>query len=170
MTVLVTGGSGLVGSHVIEALRSRGMPVRALVRAPSRPMVEALGAETVIGDITDPGAWRRAAAGVGAIVHAAALVAQPVAFATFEAVNVGGTRLAIAAARSAGARLVHISSVAVYGRVAAYAAGRGGPAWCTSRRWRCTAAVRPTGPGGRAGGSRRIRPSGRSSRTTFTRG
>lgn len=126
MTVLVTGGSGLVGSHVIDALRSRGTPVRALVRAPSRPMVEALGAETVIGDITDPGAWRRAAAGVGAIVHAAALVAQPVAFATFEAVNVGGTRLAIAAARAAGARLVHISSVAVYGRGAAYAAARGG--------------------------------------------
>ncbi|MBI1966915.1 MAG: NAD-dependent epimerase/dehydratase family protein [Gemmatimonadetes bacterium] len=126
MTVLVTGGSGLVGSHIIEALRSRGMSVRALVRAPGRRTVEALGAEAVIGDVTDPEAWRRAAGGVRAIVHAAALVAQHVPYDTFEAVNVGGTRQAIAAARAGGARLVHISSVAVYGRGAAYRAGREG--------------------------------------------
>lgn len=121
MTVLVTGGSGLVGSHVIEALRAAGVPVRALVRRP-----EAVpGAEPVVGDVTDPAAWRRAATGVRGIVHAAALVAQRAPFAEFERVNVGGTRLAIEAARAAGARLVHVSSVAVYGRTAAYAAGRG---------------------------------------------
>ncbi|MGH7699638.1 MAG: NAD-dependent epimerase/dehydratase family protein, partial [Gemmatimonadales bacterium] len=39
MTVLVTGGSGLVGSHVIETLRARGVPVRALVRERARPAV-----------------------------------------------------------------------------------------------------------------------------------
>ncbi len=108
MTVLVTGGTGLVGSHVIEALRAAGEPVRAFA-----------------GDVTDAAAWRRAAAGVRGIVHAAALVAQRAPFAEFERVNVGGTRLAIEAARTAGARLVHVSSVAVYGRTAAYAAGRG---------------------------------------------
>lgn len=126
MTVLVTGGSGLVGSHVIEALRARGIPVRALVRPGSIPAVEALGAEAVAGDVTDPAAWRTAAAGARSIVHAAALVGQHVPFATFEAVNVGGTRLACAAASAAGARLVHISSVAVYGRNTAYRAGREG--------------------------------------------
>src|SRR5437899_7333410 len=75
MTVLVTGGSGLVGSHVIEALRARGEPVRALVRQPSAHTVGALGAEAVIGSVTDAAAWRAASAGVRAIVHAAALVA-----------------------------------------------------------------------------------------------
>jgi nucleoside-diphosphate-sugar epimerase len=110
MTVLVTGSTGLVGSHVVAALRAAGAPLR-----------------TFAGDVTDPDAWRRATAGgVGGIVHAAALVAQRAPFAEFERVNVGGTRLAIAAARAAGARLVHVSSVAVYGRAEAYAAGRGG--------------------------------------------
>ncbi len=120
MTVLVTGGSGLVGSHVIEALRARGTPVRGLVRRGS-----VAGAEAIVGDVTDPDAWRRASAGVTGIVHAAALVVPRAPFAEFERVNVGGTRLAVQAARSAGARLVHVSSVAVYGRSAAYAAGRG---------------------------------------------
>ena len=107
MTVLVTGGRGLVGSHVIEALRAAGEPVRDFE-----------------GNVTDPAAWRRAAAGVSGIVHAAARVAQRLSFAEFERVNVGGTRLAIETARTTGARLIHMSSAAVYGRSAAFAAGR----------------------------------------------
>ena len=108
MTVLVTGGRGLVGSHVIEALRAAGEPVRAFE-----------------GDVTDPDAWRRAAPGVRGIVHTAARVAQRLPFAEFERVNVGGTRLAVETARATGARLVHVSSVAVFGRTAAFAAGAG---------------------------------------------
>jgi nucleoside-diphosphate-sugar epimerase len=114
-----------VGSHVVDTLRSRGERVRALVRNESRSAVEALGAEPVIGDVTDGEAWRRAAEGVRGIVHAAALVAPRAPLADFERVNVGGTRCAIEAARASGARLVHVSSVAVYGRSVAYAAGRG---------------------------------------------
>lgn len=121
MTVLVTGGSGLVGSHVIEALRARGVPVRALARPAAAAAVAALGAEPVTGDVTDPAAWQRACAGgVTGIVHSAAIVQPPVPWAMYEAVNVGGTRLAVAAARAAGARLVHVSSVAVYGGSADY--------------------------------------------------
>jgi nucleoside-diphosphate-sugar epimerase len=108
VTVLVTGSTGLVGSHVAEALRAAGQPVRVFE-----------------GDVTDPSAWRRGAAGVSAIVHTAALVAQHVPFAEFERVNVGGTRLAVETARSTGARLVHMSSASVYGRQEAFAAGRG---------------------------------------------
>ena len=81
MTILVTGGSGLVGSHVIEALRARGERPRALVRPESRAIVEALGAEAVPGDVTDPAAWSRAAADITGIVHAAALVAPRAPFA-----------------------------------------------------------------------------------------
>ncbi len=118
MTILVTGGSGMVGSHVIAALVARGDSVRALVRPAARPAVTALGATAVEGDVTDPVAWARAAAGARAIVHAAALVAPSAPLDAFLAVNVGGTRHAIAAARAIGARLVHVSSVAVYGRTA----------------------------------------------------
>ncbi len=123
MTVLVSGGSGLVGSHVIEALCARQVPVRALVRAPSAPTVLALGAEPVTGDVADPAAWARGVAGgVTGIVHAAAIV-DPQAGASAYAVNIAGTRCAIEAARGAGARLVHVSSVAVYGGSANYGPG-----------------------------------------------
>lgn len=117
MTVLVTGGSGLVGSHVIEALRAQGIAVRALTRHPAAPAVRALGAEVVTGDVTDAAAWRRAAeGGLEAIVHAAAIVQQPaLPLAGYEAANVGGTRLAVETARATRARLVQVSSVAVYG-------------------------------------------------------
>ncbi len=117
MTILVTGGSGLVGSHVIEALRARGRPVLALARPGAVPLVQALGAAAIAGDVTDPAAWQRAGAGgLEAIVHAAAIVQRPdTTLPAYEAVNVGGTRLAVETARATRARLLHVSSVAVYG-------------------------------------------------------
>jgi len=126
--VLVTGAGGLVGTHVIEALRARGERPRALVREHSRALVESLGAEPFIGDVTDAITWQRAAQGVRAIVHAAALVASHDSHEEFTRVNVGGTRLALEAARrtGGGARLIHISTVAVYGRAAVYQAGAQG--------------------------------------------
>src|SRR2546421_6143945 len=122
MSVLVTGASGLVGSHVVEALVARGEPVRALVRPASRAAVLRLGAEAVTGDVTDPAAWQAAARGVRAIVHAAAIVQRRASWDQYVAVNVDGTRLAVDAARTTGARLIHISSVAVYAGSAAYSA------------------------------------------------
>jgi nucleoside-diphosphate-sugar epimerase len=128
VTVLVTGGAGLVGTHVLDALRARGERPRALVRERSRDVVEGFGAEAVVGDVTDETAWRRAATegGVDAIIHAAALVASHDSFDEFLRVNVGGTRLAIETARRTGARLIHVSTVAVYGRAAVYEAGSQG--------------------------------------------
>src|SRR5258705_11164728 len=108
MIVLVRGGRGLVGSHVIEALRTAGEAVRAFA-----------------GDVTDPEAWQPQGDGIGGIVDAAARVAQRLPFAEFERVNVGGTRLAVETARRAGARLIHVSSVSIFGRTTAYAAGPG---------------------------------------------
>jgi len=126
VTVLVTGAGGLVGTHVLEALRARGERPRALVREHARALVESLGAEPVIGDATDAVTWDRAARGVRAIVHGAALVVTRSTFEEFTRVNVGGTRLAIDAARRNRARLIHISSVSVYGRTEVYDAGRDG--------------------------------------------
>ena len=126
MTVLVTGGAGLVGTHVLDALRRRGERAQALVRPRSRAVVEAFGADAILGDVTDEAAWQRASTGVHGIIHAAALVASHDSLEEFMRVNVGGTRLAIATARRTGARLIHISSVAVYGRTAVFeAAARG---------------------------------------------
>jgi nucleoside-diphosphate-sugar epimerase len=126
VTVLVTGAAGLVGLHVLDALRARGERPRALVRERSVAAVEAFGAEPVVGDITDVIAWRRAATGVSAIIHAAARVASHDSFEEFTRVNAGGARLALETAHRTGARLIHVSSVAVYGRTALYKAGEQG--------------------------------------------
>src|SRR2546429_9970446 len=71
MTVLVTGGSGLVGSHVIEALRARGEPVRALVRPASRAVIERLGAEAGPGGGRCAAGWDAGGQGGPGLGHAA---------------------------------------------------------------------------------------------------
>lgn len=103
-------------------MRAAGRPVRALVRPGSVPLVTALGAEAVVGDVADADTWARArSGGLAGIVHAAAIVQRPrTAYARYVAVNVEGTRLAVATARATRARLVHVSSVAVYGGSSAY--------------------------------------------------
>src|SRR5205814_2384283 len=125
--VLVRGGGAVVGPHVREALRRRGEQVPARVRPHSGAIVAELGAEPVIGDVTDPATWERASVGgVRAIIHAAALVAARASLDEFMRVNVGGTRLAVETARRLGVPLVHVSTVAVYGRAVAPPAGRYG--------------------------------------------
>lgn len=118
---LVTGGTGLVGSHVIQRLVRDGWSVRALVRAPSRT-VELLGAECVTGDVLDGDQFMRAASGCDVISHNAAAITPNGGWEAFRRVNLDGTANAILAARASGARLVHLSSVAVYGPAARYRA------------------------------------------------
>jgi len=98
---------------------ARGDQVHALVRSEGaiRRMRE-LGAEPVRGAVEEQRTWEAMPA-VDAVVHSAALVAARTQWQNFFQVNVEGTRLAAAAAHRFGARLVHISSVAVYGRQAA---------------------------------------------------
>lgn len=118
MKVLVTGGGGLVGSHAIERLRSRGHEVRAMVRdSAGRAAAQSLGAEPVFGLVEQAATWD-AAKGVDAIVHAAALIRQGTHWDEYQTVNIEGTRLAAEAAARHKARLVHLSSVAVYQRPA----------------------------------------------------
>ena len=81
MRVLVTGGTGFVGSHTAAALVARGHDVRLLVRNPAR-VHAALGPhgiedsiETVVGDVTDADSVGRALDGCDAVIHAAAIVA-----------------------------------------------------------------------------------------------
>ena len=76
MTVLVTGGTGFIGPHVVHALRAKEVPVRALVRDPSRgSRLAAWGAELVRGDVTDHASLRAACAGCDAVVHLVAIIA-----------------------------------------------------------------------------------------------
>jgi nucleoside-diphosphate-sugar epimerase len=114
---LVTGATGLVGSYLVERLHANGWTVRALVRDAARASwLEPLGAELFVGDVLDPSAFTRAAAACDAIFHcAAAILPERAEWESYRATNLDGTRNAIAAARASGARLLHVSSVAVYG-------------------------------------------------------
>ena len=109
MTVLVTGGTGFVGPHVVHELRARGVAVRALVREPSRgSRLAAWGAELATGDVTDPASLATACAGVDAVVHLVAIIrGRPE---DFERVMAQGTRNVVAAAREAGVRRFVLAS------------------------------------------------------------
>ncbi len=126
MNVFVTGGPGLVGRHVIAALLRRGDRVRALARSSAAAAaLSALGAESAAGDLADAARLDAMVEGSDAVVHAAAVVLGGGPWEAWREINVRGTeRVARSAARH-GARLVHISSVAVYGRMVGKKPGRG---------------------------------------------
>jgi nucleoside-diphosphate-sugar epimerase len=111
MRVFITGASGFIGRALAARLRAGGAEVRGVDLAADP------GAGVVAGDITVPGAWQRHAAGCDLVVHTAAVVSlrvdDPVA--VWRA-NVAGTRNVVDAAADGGAsRLLHVSSVVVFG-------------------------------------------------------
>ena len=72
--ILVTGASGLLGSNICRVAVEQGRNVRGMVRKPAdAEVLESLGIEPVMGDVTDIDSMRRAAAGVDGVVHSAAL-------------------------------------------------------------------------------------------------
>lgn len=114
--VLLTGGTGFLGSHVAELLVEAGRDVRATVRATSDThWLDPLPLETVVADLENPDALAGALAGVTDVVHVGGVTvaANP---ATFERVNTAGTlALAAAAGRAGVERFVFVSSLAARG-------------------------------------------------------
>ena len=116
---LVTGATGLLGSHIAEQLRRRGAAVRALCRPGSDTrFLRSINVEVVDGDLTQPEALRRACAGVDTVYHAAARVGDWGPWEDFVRVSIDGTRHLLDAAIMAKARrFLHISSISVYGHL-----------------------------------------------------
>ena len=104
---LVTGATGLVGSHIVEQLLAEGAHVRALVRSPS-PWLASRGVETVTGDVLDGDSFIHASLGRDVIFHTAAMITPSGGWAAFRRPNVDGTSNAVAAAERSGARLMHL--------------------------------------------------------------
>jgi dTDP-L-rhamnose 4-epimerase len=134
--VLVTGGAGFIGGHLVEALLDAGRRVRVLdvlldrAHGPdARPVVDPR-AEFVIGDVRDPGTVARALDGVDAVSHQAALVGNGVDLADlphYAAHNELGTAVLLAGMAERGVRaLVLASSMVVYGE-GRYACAEHGP-------------------------------------------
>jgi nucleoside-diphosphate-sugar epimerase len=117
--VLVTGGTGFIGSHLVEALLARGDEVRCLVRDARRGGWLA-GLDRIdvrLGDLSDPVRLRAEVAGLDRIYHLAGLVKARSAEEFFE-VNAGGTGNLVRACAEASPpprRLIHLSSLAVLG-------------------------------------------------------
>jgi nucleoside-diphosphate-sugar epimerase len=113
----VTGATGLLGSHVAEALVARGEDVRALVRPGSdTAFLRGLGVELAAGDLHDPASLRRAVAGADVVYHCAARVGDWGSWRLFRREIVEATANLLAACADAGAgRVLHVSSINVYG-------------------------------------------------------
>ncbi len=118
-TCLVTGATGLVGNNVVRQLLGRNLAVRVLVRSESSvgdTALAGLAVERITGGLGDEQTLDRALDGVGYVIHAAAFVHCGWRHgAEMRMVNVEGTRRLAQAARRAGARLVHVSSVDAIG-------------------------------------------------------
>jgi nucleoside-diphosphate-sugar epimerase len=113
---LVTGATGQVGSHIVELLCAQGWTVRGLARSEnSRGLLLAVGAEPVMGDVLDRESLAKAASGVDVVFHTAAAITQRGGWESYRRLNVDGTAAIIDAVSASGARLLHLSSVAVYG-------------------------------------------------------
>jgi nucleoside-diphosphate-sugar epimerase len=113
--IVVTGGSGFMGRHLVRRLRASGRAVTVLDLAPLPEDLAAAGVRLVQASIIDAARVAEALAGARAVVHLAAKVSDFGAARDFERLNVDGTRTVAEAARAAGvARMVLMSSVAVF--------------------------------------------------------
>ncbi|MGC9538144.1 NAD-dependent epimerase/dehydratase family protein [Streptomyces sp. UG1] len=128
--ILVTGGSGFVGGHVLAALRELSgagedreegagtapCRLRLLLRTPaSPPPGTAPTADIVRGDLADPGSLRGVCDGVDVVLHCASHIGDDAR--RTESVNDHGTRALVEeATRSGVGRVVYVSTAAVYGR------------------------------------------------------
>ncbi|MGC0313641.1 NAD-dependent epimerase/dehydratase family protein [Kitasatospora acidiphila] len=111
--VLVTGGSGFLGTEICRQLTARGTETVSFSRRPSRTL-EQLGVRQVHGDLLDRAALDRAVAGCDAVVHNAALAGISGAPGPYWRTNVAGTRAVIDRCRAHGVRtLVHTSTASV---------------------------------------------------------
>ena len=105
-SILVLGGTGLMGREVLGALRRRGVVPRVLVRDPGR-LTAPEGVDVHVGDLRDPASLRRAMRGVDVVFH----------ISPHEADEVELTRTVVTACEEEGARLV-FAGVHVTGRTA----------------------------------------------------
>jgi nucleoside-diphosphate-sugar epimerase len=119
MRILVTGGTGFLGSHLVEQLLKQGHEVIALARTSSNiGHLKTTSAKIVMGDIEDYNSLRPAMEGVDIVYHAAARVTPGWgSWELFHSSIVKGTENMLRASADAGvSRFLHISTGTVYGK------------------------------------------------------
>jgi len=110
--ILVTGGTGFVGSHIVKRLYREKMKTRCLVRKGSNvKRLNELGIELAYGDLTDKGSLKKALEGVETVIHLIGIIVERKG-ATFEIIHTQGTRALVNACKDAGVkRLIYISAL-----------------------------------------------------------
>jgi dihydroflavonol-4-reductase len=118
ITILVTGGAGLVGSELIRQLLSQGNKIRAIYNSNPLPNFHSTNLEPVHCDILDVIRLREAMKGIRYVYHSAAIISfHPSEKRKLFQVNVEGTANIVNACLEEGVeKLVHVSSVAALGR------------------------------------------------------
>ncbi len=101
MMILVTGATGYVGRHVVQALTKSGLEVRCLVR--NLKECKLSGVELVQGDVADPVSLAVATTGVETVVHLVAIIREKKNL-TYADINVNGTQNVVAAAQKNGVK------------------------------------------------------------------
>lgn len=114
MTTLVTGGTGFVGSHLLERLAAAGEPFRCLVRRNARRRALPAGVSTVEASLETGDGLDRALDGIGAVIHLAG-VTKALRPEEYYTGNAGATAALAKAMAGKGIRLVHVSTLAAAG-------------------------------------------------------
>ncbi|GGZ68361.1 NAD-dependent epimerase/dehydratase family protein [Streptomyces subrutilus] len=115
LTTMITGGTGFVGSHVVQQARLRGAALTLMSHRRPVPPAAAPEARVVRADLADPGSLGGACEGVDVLVHCASQIGGTPE--DNENVNARGTEALVAEARRAGvSRIVYLSTASVYGR------------------------------------------------------
>lgn len=121
--VLVTGGAGFIGSHIVQRLVKEGVRVTILDNLSTGTVINFAGLEKdlyfVIGDVRDTALVEKLARGQDCIIHHAALVSVPLSVKdplTTHDINIAGTLNVLNAARKTGVpKVIYAASSAVYG-------------------------------------------------------
>jgi NADH dehydrogenase len=137
MRVLVTGGTGFVGQHIVAQLLESGHQVRCLVRNADESRLND-SVETVVGDVLKPDSLDAAATGMEAVIHLVGIIDEnPSKGITFDALHRQATENMIAAARNAG--------VGTWIQMSANGARKDGVSAYQTSKWKAEQAVQSAG-------------------------
>ncbi len=118
MKVLLTGGTGFIGKHVLLRLKETEHSIRCLVRKTSDTTIpDKVGAELITGDVTDRASVKQAVSGVDAVIHLANIYEFWIPHKKdFHAVNVEGTKNVLEESLDANiSKAIHVCTLGAYG-------------------------------------------------------